>query len=32
LAAWAALDPETLKVCLDCVLKRAQTLLVIAHP
>jgi ATP-binding cassette subfamily B protein len=30
--SFAALDPETLHKCLDCALKRAQTLLVIAHP
>ena len=30
--SFAALDPETLKKCLDCAVKRARTLLVIAHP
>ena len=30
--SFAALDPETLRRCLDCVLKRAPTLLLIAHP
>jgi ATP-binding cassette subfamily B protein len=30
--SFAALDPETLHKCLDCALRRAQTLLVIAHP
>jgi ATP-binding cassette subfamily B protein len=30
--SFAALDPETLNLCLDCVLKRTRTLLVIAHP
>jgi ATP-binding cassette subfamily B protein len=30
--SFAALDPETLKKCLDCAVKRAWTLLVIAHP
>jgi ATP-binding cassette, subfamily B, bacterial len=30
--SFAALDPETLQRCLRCVLKRAATLLVIAHP
>lgn len=29
---FAALDPETLRRSLDCVLKRAPTLMVIAHP
>jgi ATP-binding cassette subfamily B protein len=28
----AALDPENLQQCLECVLRRAKTLLVIAHP
>ena len=28
----AALDPENLRQCLDCVMRRAKTLLVIAHP
>jgi ATP-binding cassette subfamily B protein len=28
----AALDPETLKISLQCVLKRSNTLLLIAHP
>lgn len=30
--SFAALDPETLRQCLHCVLKRAPTLLVVAHP
>ena len=30
--SFAALDPETLQRCLRCVLKRATTMLVIAHP
>ena len=30
--SFAALDPETLESCLDCVFRRARTLLVIAHP
>jgi ATP-binding cassette subfamily B protein len=30
--SFAALDPETLALSLQCVLKRAPTLLVIAHP
>lgn len=30
--SFAALDPETLRQCLRCVLDRAATLLVIAHP
>jgi ATP-binding cassette, subfamily B, bacterial len=30
--SFAALDPETLQRCLHCALKRAATLLVIAHP
>lgn len=30
--SFAALDPETLRRSLDCVLKRAPTLVVIAHP
>jgi ATP-binding cassette subfamily B protein len=30
--SFAALDPETLHRCLSCVLKRAATVLVIAHP
>jgi ABC-type multidrug transport system fused ATPase/permease subunit len=30
--SFAALDPETLRQCLRCVLSRATTLLVIAHP
>jgi ATP-binding cassette subfamily B protein len=28
----AALDPETLRECLRCLLHRAPSLLVIAHP
>jgi ATP-binding cassette, subfamily B, bacterial len=30
--SFAALDPETLRISLDCVLRRASSLLVIAHP
>jgi ATP-binding cassette subfamily B protein len=30
--SFAALDPENLRTSLECVLKRASTLLVIAHP
>ena len=30
--SFAALDPETLALCLECSLKRARTLMVIAHP
>lgn len=30
--SFASLDPETLEKCLNCVFKRARTLLVIAHP
>ena len=30
--SFAALDPETLALCLNCSLKRARTLMVIAHP
>jgi ATP-binding cassette subfamily B protein len=30
--SFAALDPETLRTCLDCALRRAETLVVIAHP
>jgi len=30
--SFAALDPETLELCLECVLRRAPSLLVIAHP
>lgn len=30
--SFAALDPETLRQALSCVLKRASTLMVIAHP
>ena len=30
--SFAALDPETLALCLACVQRRAQTLVVIAHP
>jgi ATP-binding cassette subfamily B protein len=30
--SFGALDPETLDACLACVLRRAPTLLVIAHP
>jgi ATP-binding cassette subfamily B protein len=28
----AALDPDNLEQCLECVMRRAGTLLVIAHP
>ena len=30
--SFAALDPETLRECLNCAFARARTLLVIAHP
>lgn len=30
--SFAALDPETLRLAMDCVLKRAATLVVVAHP
>jgi ATP-binding cassette subfamily B protein len=30
--SFAALDPDTLRQCLECVLRRAKTLIVIAHP
>ena len=30
--SFAALDPETLELCLNCAFQRARTLLVIAHP
>jgi ABC-type multidrug transport system fused ATPase/permease subunit len=30
--SFAALDPETLRLAVDCVLHRARTILVIAHP
>jgi ATP-binding cassette subfamily B protein len=30
--SFAALDPETLRAALQCVLARSRTLLVIAHP
>jgi ATP-binding cassette subfamily B protein len=30
--SFAALDPESLKTALNCALRRAQTLMVIAHP
>jgi ATP-binding cassette subfamily B protein len=30
--SFGALDPETLDLCLQCVLRRAKTLIVIAHP
>ena len=30
--SFAALDPETLERALACVLRRAETLVVIAHP
>ena len=30
--SFAALDPETLRRALRCVLERAKTLLIVAHP
>jgi ATP-binding cassette subfamily B protein len=30
--SFASLDPESMERCLHCVLERASTLLVIAHP
>jgi ATP-binding cassette subfamily B protein len=30
--SFAALDPESLRLAMDCVLRRAQTLLLVAHP
>jgi ATP-binding cassette subfamily B protein len=30
--SFGALDPETLKLALECVLRRAETLMVVAHP
>jgi len=30
--SFAALDPENLRLALDCVLNRAATVMVIAHP
>jgi ATP-binding cassette subfamily B protein len=30
--SFAALDPENLKRCLECVLRRVETLVVVAHP
>ena len=30
--SFAALDPESLRVALECTLKRAKSLMVIAHP
>jgi ATP-binding cassette, subfamily B, bacterial len=30
--SFAALDPDNMRQCLECVFKRARTLLVIAHP
>ena len=30
--SFAALDPETMKTALECTLRRAKTLLVVAHP
>src|SRR5262249_19815781 len=30
--SFAALDPETLQKCLNCALRRARALVVIAHP
>jgi ATP-binding cassette subfamily B protein len=30
--SFAALDPENLRLCLECVLRRAETLVVVAHP
>jgi len=28
----AALDPETLEQCLQCLMRHVQTLLLVAHP
>ena len=30
--SFAALDPETMRTALECSLRRAKTLLVVAHP
>jgi len=30
--SFASLDPETLRLCLECVLRRAHAVLVVAHP
>jgi len=30
--SFAALDPENLRQCLECVLRRAETVMVVAHP
>ena len=30
--SFAALDPENLRQCLECALKRTETLMVLAHP
>jgi ATP-binding cassette subfamily B protein len=30
--SFAALDPENLRQSMECTLKRAKTLLVVAHP
>lgn len=30
--SFAALDPETMKVAMECVLRRSQALVVVAHP
>lgn len=30
--SFAALDPETLAQCVECVRRRARTLMVVAHP
>ena len=30
--SFAALDPESVQLCLDCAFRRARTLVVIAHP
>ena len=30
--SFGALDPETLRLSLECVLRRAKTLMVVAHP
>jgi ATP-binding cassette subfamily B protein len=30
--SFAALDPENVRLALECVLRRARTLLVVAHP
>jgi ATP-binding cassette subfamily B protein len=30
--SFVALDPDNMRLCLECVFRRAKTLLVIAHP